>query len=350
MKDEISIGNIKIGKKRDPFIIAEMSGNHNGSIERAYKIIDAAVDSGANAIKLQTYTPDKITINKKGGLFDINDKNSLWNGRNLFDLYNSAYTPWDWHEELYKYARNKGIIIFSSVFDESGVEFLEKLGVEVFKIASFENNHYPLLKKIAQTKKPVIMSTGLSNISNLEKSVNTLRENGCKDLILLKCTSTYPSSPKNSNLKTIPVMKEIFDCQVGLSDHTLGIGVPLAAISLGATVIEKHFTLNRSDGGVDSAFSLEPNELKALVEESKRAHESLGSVFIGVSEEEEKSLRFKRSIYVTKDIKEGEVLTKKNISIIRPGDGLDTHYYDIVLGKKSKINITRGTPLSFKMI
>ncbi|MDA9602487.1 pseudaminic acid synthase [Flavobacteriaceae bacterium] len=350
MNDEILIGNHKIGKNNSPFIIAEMSGNHNGSIDRAFKIIDAALDAGAHAIKLQTYTAEKITINAKGGLFDINDNDSLWNGKNLFELYKGAYTPWEWHQELYNYAKKKGILMFSSVFDETGVDFLEKLDVQVYKIASFENNHYPLLKKIAQTEKPVIMSTGLSNISNLEKSVNTLKANGCKDLILLKCTSTYPSSPKNSNLKTIPVMKKIFDCQVGLSDHTLGIGVPLAAISLGATVIEKHFTLSRSDGGVDSAFSLEPNELKSLVEESKRAYQSLGKVFIGISDEEKKSLRFKRSIYVIKDIKKGEVLTKKNISIIRPGDGLDTHYYDTVLGRKAKIDISGGTPLSMKNI
>ena len=350
MADEITLGNEIIGEKRHPFIIAEMSGNHNGSIQRAFKIIDAAIASGANAIKLQTYTADKITIDRKGGLFDIRDKSSLWNGRNLFELYKGAYTPWEWHQELYNYANDKGIQIFSSVFDETGIEFLEKLNVQVYKIASFENNHYPLLKKIAQTKKPVIMSTGLSNISNLEKSVNTLRENGCKDLILLKCTSTYPSSPKNSNLKTIPIIKKIFGCQVGLSDHTLGIGVPIAAISFGASVIEKHFTLSRSDGGVDSAFSLEPDELKLLVQESKRAHDSLGKVFIGITEEEKKSLRFKRSIYIISDVKKGEQFTKKNIGIIRPGDGLETSFYEMVLGRKSKENIKGGTPFRLDML
>ena len=350
MTDEITLGNEIIGEKRHPFIIAEMSGNHNGSIQRAFKIIDAAIASGANAIKLQTYTADKITIDRKGGLFDIRDKSSLWNGRNLFELYKGAYTPWEWHQELYNYANDKGIQIFSSVFDETGIEFLEKLNVQVYKIASFENNHYPLLKKIAQTKKPVIMSTGLSNISNLEKSVNTLRENGCKDLILLKCTSTYPSSPKNSNLKTIPIIKKIFGCQVGLSDHTLGIGVPIAAISFGASVIEKHFTLSRSDGGVDSAFSLEPDELKLLVQESKRAHDSLGKVFIGITEEEKKSLRFKRSIYIISDVKKGEQFTKKNIGIIRPGDGLETSFYEMVLGRKSKENIKGGTPFRLDML
>lgn len=350
MEHEILIGKHKVGKNNSPFIIAEMSGNHNGSIERAFKIIDAAFDAGAHAIKLQTYTAEEITINTKGGLFDINDNDSLWNGNNLFELYKGAYTPWEWHEELYNYAKKKEILMFSSVFDETGVDFLEKLGVQVYKIASFENNHYPLLKKVAHTGKPVIMSTGLSTISNLEKSVKVLKENGCKNLILLKCTSTYPSSPKNSNLKTIPVLSQIFDCQVGLSDHTLGIGVPIAAISLGATVVEKHFTLSRAEGGVDSAFSLEPNELKSLVQESKRAYESLGNVLIGITEEEKKSLRFKRSIYVTNDIKKNEKFGKENIKIIRPGDGLDPYFYDDILGKKAKISLKRGTPLNLDML
>jgi len=350
MNEEILIGIHKIGKNNKPFIIAEMSGNHNGSIDRAFKIIDAAVDSGAHAIKLQTYKAENITLDSRGGLFDINDDNSLWNGKNLFELYKGAYTPWEWHEKLYNYAEKKGIVIFSSVFDETGVDFLERLNVKVYKIASFENNHYPLLKKVAKTGKPVIMSTGLSTISNLEESVKTLRENGCKNLILLKCTSTYPSSPKNSNLRTIPVLCKIFNCQVGLSDHTLGIGVSIAAISMGATVIEKHFTLKRSDGGVDSAFSLEPDELSALVEESKRAHESLGKVFIGITKKEKESLRFKRSIYVTSNIKKNEIFNKHNVKIIRPGDGLDTRFYDTILGKKSKIDIKKGTPMNLDML
>ena len=350
MDSEIKIGDYIIGERHSPFIIAEMSGNHNGSIENAYKLIDAAFDSGANAVKLQTYTAEQLTIDAKGGLFDINDNKSLWNGENLFKLYKKAYTPLEWHEKLFKYAENKGIIIFSSVFDESGVDFLEKLNVKAYKIASFENNHYPLLKKVAKTGKPVIMSTGLSTISQLEKSIKILKDNGCKNLILLKCTSTYPASPKNSNLKTIPVMAKLFDCQVGLSDHTLGIGVPIASITFGATVIEKHFTLERKNGGVDSEFSLEPNELKMLVVESKRAHKSMGKVFIGITEEEKSSLRFKRSIYVVKDIKKNEKFDKNNIRIIRPGDGLDTGYYDKILNKKAKIYIKAGTPLSLDML
>ena len=350
MADEITIGNEIIGEKRHPFIIAEMSGNHNGSIQRAFKIIDAAIASGANAIKLQTYTADKITIDRKGGLFDIRDKSSLWNGRNLFELYKGAYTPWEWHQELYNYANDKGIQIFSSVFDETGIEFLEKLNVQVYKIASFENNHYPLLKKIAQTKKPVIMSTGLSNISNLEKSVNILRENGCKDLILLKCTSTYPSSPKNSNLKTIPIIKKIFGCQVGLSDHTLGIGAAVAAVAVGASVIEKHFTLSRADGGVDSAFSLEPSELSSLVSETKRAFQALGDISFGATEAEKSSRSRRRSLYIGENMKAGEVLTAKNLRRIRPGNGLLPKYYENLLGKKIKFDTPKGTPVSWDLI
>tara|TARA_B100001057_G_scaffold73909_2_gene68328 strand:+ start:11334 stop:12416 length:1083 start_codon:yes stop_codon:yes gene_type:complete len=350
VNSEIKIGDYIIGEKNSPFIIAEMSGNHNGSLERAYKLIDAAYDSGANAVKLQTYTAEQLTIDVKGGLFDINDSKSLWNGENLFKLYEKAHTPLEWHEKLFKYAESKGIIIFSSVFDESGVDFLEKLNVKAYKVASFENNHYPLLKKVAKTGKPVIMSTGLSTISQLKKSIEVLKDNGCKNLILLKCTSTYPSSPKNSNLKTIPEMAKLFNCQVGLSDHTLGIGVPIASISFGAKVIEKHFTLDRKDGGVDSEFSLEPAELKMLVDESKRAFKSIGKIFIGITEEEKSSLRFKRSIYVVNDMKKNEKFDKNNIRIIRPGNGLDTGYYEKILGEKANINIKAGTPLSLDML
>ena len=350
MIKDIKIGDHLIGSNSEPFIIAEMSGNHNGSLERAYKLIDAAFDSGVDAIKLQTYTAEQLTINVSGGLFDIKDDKSLWNGENLYKLYEKAHTPLEWHKKLFNYANKKGILIFSSVFDESGVDFLEKLDVKAYKIASFENNHYPLLKKIARTDKPVIMSTGLSTISQLEKSVGVLRNNGCKNLILLKCTSTYPSSPINSNLKTIPVMSELFNCHVGLSDHTLGIGVPIASIPFGAKVIEKHFTLDRNDGGVDSEFSLEPSELKTLVDESKRAFKSIGKVFIGITKKEKGSLRFKRSIYVVNDLKKNTKIKKKDVKIIRPGDGLDPWYYEMILEKKTKIDIKAGTPLSLEML
>jgi pseudaminic acid synthase len=341
----MKIANYEISKKNKPFIIAEMSGNHNQSIERALKIIEIAAKSGADAIKLQTYTADTLTINHRGGLFDIEDSTSLWAGRNLYELYQEAYTPWEWHEAMFKCAADHGIICFSTPFDDTAVDFLENLNTPAHKIASFENNHHPLLKKVAKTGKPVIMSTGASTIANLDESVRVLRDNGCKDLILLKCTSNYPATPENSNIRTIPHLKELFDCEVGLSDHTMGIGVPIAAVTMGATVIEKHFCLSRAEGGVDSAFSLEPDELKSLVIETERAWQSLGNVQYGIQESEKKSLLFKRSIYVVKDIQAGEKFTDENIRVIRPGDGLAPKYYENIVGQKAKRNLYFGVPL-----
>lgn len=342
----MKIGNYQIGPNHKPFIIAEMSGNHNHSLERALKIIETAAKCGADALKLQTYTADTITINQRGGLFDIKDDTSLWKNRNLYELYQEAHTPWEWHEAMFKCAADNGIICFSTPFDDTAVDFLENLGTPAHKIASFENNHFPLLKKVAQTGKPVIMSTGASTLANLDEAVNILRENGCKDLVLLKCTSNYPASPENSNVRTIPHMRELFQCEIGLSDHTMGIGVPCAAVTLGATVIEKHFCLSRAEGGVDSAFSLEPDELKSLVIETERAWQSLGNVQYGVQESEKKSLLFKRSIYVVKDIKRGESFTEENIRVIRPGDGMPPKYYESLLGKVANADLKGGTPLN----
>lgn len=333
-----------------PFIIAEMSGNHNQSLERALKIVDAAADAGASAIKLQTYTADTLTIDFRENEFFIADKNSLWQGKSLYELYQEAYTPWEWHRTIFEHAQKRGIMAFSTPFDETAVDFLEELNAPAYKIASFENNHLPLLKKVARTGKPVIMSTGVSTLSMIEEAVNTLRENGCKDIILLKCTSTYPASPENSNILTIPHLAQLFNCQVGLSDHTMGVGVAVAAVALGARVIEKHFCLSRAEGGVDSAFSLEPHELKMLVEECNRAFLGLGKVHYGILEEEKKSLTYKRSIYVVKDIKAGEKLTTENIRIIRPGLGLQPKYYDFVLGKTAKQDLKRGTALQLDML
>lgn len=346
----MQIANYKVGRNNKPFIIAEMSGNHNQSLERALKIIEVAAKCGADAIKLQTYTADTLTINHRGGLFDIKDTSSLWANRNLYELYQEAYTPWEWHEAMFKCATDNGMICFSTPFDDTAVDFLEKLNAPVHKIASFENNHHPLLKKVAQTGKPVIMSTGASDLANLAESVEVLRANGCKDLVLLKCTSNYPSTPANSNLRTIPHLRDLFNCEVGLSDHTMGIGVPIAAITLGATVIEKHFCLSRAEGGVDSAFSLEPDELKALVIETERAWQSLGHIQYGVQESEKKSLSFKRSIYVVKDIKAGQVFTEENIRVIRPGDGLHPKYYEQILGKKTKASLKKGMPFELKYL
>jgi pseudaminic acid synthase len=340
---EFNIGSYTIGLTQKPFIIAEMSGNHNQSLERALKIIDVAAESGAHAIKLQTYTADTITMK---GVYSIADKNSLWHGQELYDLYKQAYTPWEWHKAIFDRAHEKGILAFSSPFDETAVDFLETLNVPVYKIASFENTHIPLIKKIAKTGKPVILSTGVSTISDIDLAVKTLRNNGCENFILLKCTSTYPSTPENSNVLTLPHLSQLFGCYVGLSDHTMGIGASIAAVALGARVIEKHFTLNRSDGGVDSAFSLEPHEFKSLVIETERAFQSLGTVKYGVQLPEEKSKLFKRSIYISKDIKKGEIFTIENLKIIRPSYGLHPKYYEMVLGRKCKIDLTAGTPLT----
>jgi pseudaminic acid synthase len=349
MKD-IKIENIIIGHNHTPFIIAEMSGNHNQSLEKALSIIDSAADAGAHAVKLQTYTPDTLTINVSHGEFQINDSNSLWNGRNLYELYQEAMTPWEWHKALFDRAKERGILCFSTPFDDSAVDFLESLDMPLYKIASFENNHLPLLKKIAKTGKPVIMSTGISKLSDIELAVNTLRENGCNELVLLKCTSTYPATPKNTNIRTIPHMSNLFNCHIGLSDHTLGIGTAVASVALGAVVIEKHFTINRAEGGVDSAFSMEPNEFKALVEETERAFLSLGEVSYGILPDELKSLTFKRSIYVVNDMKEGDVFTNENIRIIRPGLGVSPKYFDMFLGKKINRSVQKGTALTFDLI
>ncbi|MDL2143315.1 pseudaminic acid synthase [Flavobacterium tructae] len=347
---EIKIGNYTIGENHKPFIIAEMSGNHNQSLEKALKIIDAAAATGAHAIKLQTYTADTLTIDVSHDEFCIKDPNSLWKDRNLYELYQEAYTPWEWHKALFERAKEKGMLCFSTPFDDTSVDFLEELGVEVYKIASFENNHIPLLRKVAQTGKPVIMSTGISTLADIEIAVKTLRENGCKDLVLLKCTSTYPATPENTNISTIPHMSALFDCHVGLSDHTLGIGVAVSSVALGARVIEKHFTIDRSEGGVDSAFSLEPAEFKMLVEEAERAFLSIGKVTYGIMDAEQKSKMFKRSIYIVKDMEEGDIFTEENIRIIRPGLGIAPKYFEIVLGKKINQAVKRGTALSFDLI
>lgn len=343
MNNRISIQQQAIGTTEKPFIIAEMSGNHNQSLDRALAIVKAAADCGAHAIKLQTYTADTMTVQ---GALTISDPNSLWYGRELYDLYKEAYTPWEWHQPIFEYAQRLGLICFSSPFDETAIDLLEELNAPLYKIASFENTHHPLLKKVARTGKPVIMSTGVSSIADIIESVQVLRDNGCKELILLKCTSTYPATPENTNLNTIKVLQEIFpDCIIGLSDHTIGVGAAVAAVALGARVVEKHFTLSRADGGVDSTFSLEPAELKMLVEETERAFLALGGVQLNIQEIEKKSLLFKRSIYVVEDIEKGEVFTEKNIRVIRPGDGMHPKYYEDLLGKIVSQNYSKGTPL-----
>jgi pseudaminic acid synthase len=343
----ITIGNHKIGAGQAPFIIAEMSGNHNQSPERALEIVEAVAKTGAHALKIQTYTPDTMTLDLDEREFHISDPNSLWTGTSLYKLYSQAYTPWEWHQPIFERARELGIIAFSTPFDDTAVDLLESLEVPCYKIASFENTDLPLIRCVAATGKPMIISTGMASIAELDDTVRAARGAGCKDLILLKCTSTYPATAGNTNILTIPHMRELFDCEVGLSDHTMGVGVSVASVTLGATVIEKHFTLNRADGGVDSSFSMEPTEMAQLVVETERAWQALGQVSYGATEAEKKSIVFRRSLYVVQDLKAGDVLTKDNVRAIRPGLGLPTKYLEQVLGMKVKQDTKRGTALSW---
>lgn len=336
--------------QKKPFIIAEMSGNHNQSLERALKIVEAAAGAGVDAVKLQTYTADTMTIDKSDGEFVITDENSLWKGETLYSLYEKAHTPWEWHKPIFERCRELGILCFSTPFDASAVDFLEELNVPCYKIASFENIDLPLIRKVAKTGKPIIASTGMATVAELDDLVRTARENGCTDLTLLKCTSSYPATPRGTNLRTIPHMRELFNCNVGLSDHTLGIGVAVASIAFGATVIEKHFTLSRADGGVDSAFSMEPMEMAQLVRECRAAWEALGEVSYEHSEQEKKSLQFRRSLYVVEDMKAGDVLTEKNLRCIRPGLGLPPKYYEVLLGKQISCDIKRGSAMTWDMV
>lgn len=333
-----------------PFIIAEMSGNHNQSLERALAIVDAAADAGVDAVKIQTYTADTMTIDIDTGEFFISDKDSLWKGETLYHLYEKAHTPWEWHKAIFERCKERGIMGFSTPFDDTSVDFLEDLGVPCYKIASFENVDLPLIRKVARTGKPIIASTGMTTVAELSDLVRTVRENGCTDLTLLKCTSSYPASPEGTNLRTIPHMRELFGCAVGLSDHTLGIGAAVASVALGAAVIEKHFTLSRAEGGVDAAFSLEPVEMAQLVRECRTAALALGAVSYERAEQEQKSLQFRRSLYVVEDMKAGDVFTEKNLRRIRPGMGISPKYYDALLGRCVKCDVKRGTPVSWDIV
>lgn len=348
--NNIKIGQYTVGPGAAPFIIAEMSGNHGQSIDKAKALIDAAADAGAHAVKLQTYTPDTITLDVHENEFFINDPNSLWEGNSLYNLYREAMTPWEWHAELFEYAEQQGLLAFSTPFDLSAVAFLETLNPPCYKIASFENIDHALLAAVAQTGKPVIVSTGMATQAELAESVQVLRSNGCKDLILLKCTSNYPARPVDANLRTIPHLAELFDCQVGLSDHTPGVGVAVAAVALGATVIEKHFVLDRKGGEVDAEFSLEPAEVKLLVEETARAAVALGKVTYGATPKEQASMVHRRSLYIAQDIKAGEILTAVNLRSVRPGLGLPPKYLPLLLGKPVTQDAVKGTPMSWELI
>jgi pseudaminic acid synthase len=348
-QDIFKIADRSIGVGAAPFIIAEMSGNHNQSLERALEIVEAAAKTGAHALKIQTYTPDTMTLDLDEREFHISDSKSLWAGNSLYKLYAQAHTPWEWHDAIFKRAKALGIIAFSTPFDDTAVDLLESLDVPCYKIASFENTDLPLIRRVAATGKPLIISTGMASIAELDDTVRAARQAGCKDLVLLKCTSTYPATADNTNILTIPHMRELFGCEVGLSDHTMGVGVSVASVALGATVIEKHFTLNRADGGVDSAFSMEPAEMSQLVLETERAWQALGQVSYGATAAEQKSLMFRRSLYVVKALQAGDVLTQDNVRAIRPGLGLPTKYAEQVLGKVVKNAVPRGTGVSWDM-
>jgi pseudaminic acid synthase len=346
----IEIAGRKIGVGESPFIIAEMSGNHNQSLEQALEIVEAAGNAGAHALKIQTYTPDSMTIDLDEGEFRISDPHSPWAGTSLYKLYGEAYTPWEWHLPIFERARALGMIPFSTPFDGASVDFLEDLGVPCYKIASFENTDLPLIRRVAMTGKPMIISTGMATVSELDETIRFARASGCKDLILLKCTSTYPAAAVNSNILTIPHMRALFNCEVGLSDHSMGIGVAVASVALGAIAVEKHFTLDRADGGVDSVFSVEPSELASLVVETKRAWDALGQVQYGPTDAELKSLQYRRSLYVVSNVPAGATLTPSNVRAIRPGLGLPTKYLDLVLGRRVKNDVSRGTALSWDLI
>lgn len=340
----------KIGFGFAPFVIAEMSGNHNQSLDRALSIVEAAAKAGVHALKIQTYTADTMTLDTNESEFFISDPQSLWKGESLHKLYQQAHTPWEWHKPIFDRCKELGIIGFSTPFDATAVDFLESLDVPCYKIASFENTDLPLIRKVASTGKPMIISTGMATVAELDETVRAAKEVECEDIVLLKCTSTYPATPENTNILTIPHLRDLFGTQVGLSDHTMGIGVSVASVALGATVIEKHFTLSRADGGVDAAFSMEPEEMRQLVTETERAWQAMGKISYGATEAEKKSLMFRRSLYIAQDIKKGDVLTPENLKAIRPGLGLPPKYYDLLLGKAIKHDVKRGSPMSWDLL
>jgi N-acetylneuraminate synthase len=331
-------------------IVAELSGNHNGSLERALQIVDVIAASGAQALKLQTYTADTMTLDLSEREFFISDPKSLWRGTSLYDLYAKAHTPWEWHEPLFRRGRELGLAVFSTPFDDTAVDFLESLDAPAYKIASFENVDLPLIRRVARTGKPVIISTGMATLAEIHEAVSAAREAGCRELALLKCTSSYPASATASNLRTIPELRSLFGCDVGLSDHTLGIGAAVAAVALGATMIEKHVTLSRAEGGVDAAFSVEPHELRSMVDETRTAWEALGGVRTGPTDEERPSLVFRRSLYVCEDLEAGAVLTARNLRAIRPGNGLPPKYLERLLGKRVNRAVKRGTAMSWDLL
>lgn len=350
MSNVVKLGGHLVGADERPFVIAEMSGNHNGSLDRALSIVDAIAESGAQAVKIQTYTPDTITIDHDGPAFRISDGHDLWGGERLYQLYQRAHTPWEWHAPIFERARERGLVPFSSPFDPTAIELLESLDAPIYKIASSELVDLPLIRLAAATGKPMIISTGMGTVEEVAAAVTAARGAGCTDLVVLACTASYPAPAADSNLRRIPVIADLFDCVVGLSDHSPGLGAALASVALGARVIEKHVTLDRSDGGVDSAFSLNPSELAALVVESERAWSALGSTRIGPTEAEREGLRFRRSLFVIQDVRAGDPVTADNVRSIRPAGGLAPDVFDAVSGRTFRTDVPRGTPLSWDLI
>lgn len=349
-RSSIPFGKLRIGSEHPPVIIAELSANHNGSLQRALDLVEAAAAAGCHAVKLQTYTADTMTLDVRAPGFIIEDERSLWNGRALHDLYEEAHTPWEWHAPLFARAKELGLECLSTPFSAQAVEFLEQFNPPAHKIASFELTDHALIAAAAATRRPLILSTGMANVAEIDEAVRVALAAGAGGIVLLKCTSTYPASAANSNIATIPHMRELFHTEVGLSDHTPGIGVALGAIALGATVVEKHFTMSRQDGGVDAAFSLEPAELRSLTIESERAWLGRGTVRYGALGDERGSLQFRRSIYAAEDVRAGERLTAGNIRVIRPGYGLEPKYLPSVLGRRANADIQKGTPISWDLI
>jgi N-acetylneuraminate synthase len=347
---EIKLGGRPVGQRHPPFIVAEMSGNHNRSFTRAMEIVEAAAGAGAHALKLQTYTAETMTLDVEEGDFFIDDPNNIWRGTSLSKLYRDAHTPWDWHKPIFDRCRELGLVCFSTPFDGTAVDFLETLDVPCYKIASFENVDIPLIRKVGATGKPLILSTGMATVAELDDAVRAARDAGCSSIVLLKCTSAYPSPPEGANLLTIPHLRDLFGVEVGLSDHTMGIGVAVAGVALGASMIEKHFTLRRADGGVDASFSMEPEELRTLVVECRNAREALGSIRYGPAGQEKESLKYRRSLYAGEDMKAGDLLTRENLRVVRPGNGLPPKYYDVLLGKKLSRDVKKGTPIRWDLV
>ena len=348
-KKYFSIGKRKIGPGYPVFIIAEMSGNHNQDIKKAYKIIDAAVEAGVDAIKLQTYTADTITIDCDKKYFQVK-VNDAWKGQTLHSLYKKAHTPWEWQPKLKKYAEKKGLVFFSTPFDNTAVDFLEKMKVKLYKVASFEVVDIPLLERIGKTKKPVIMSRGMASLQEIKLAIKTLKKYGSPQVAILHCVSSYPARPEEMNLATIPDIEKRFNVIVGLSDHTLGQEASIASVSLGANIIEKHITLSRLDGGSDAGFSLEPDEFKALVRSVRIVEKSIGTPSYIAGKKESENIVFRKSLFVVKDVKKGEVFTEDNIRSIRPGHGLESKYYHSIIGKKSVVDVEFGEPLNWSMV